>query len=138
MKHSKKAMQAGHVGALVIGGVVAAKVATLPIPMVPEKVRPLVPVLVGYLLTRSKNANLKYAGKGMIVVGAVKTVGAFVPQLGISETPGMGDYVISGDDTMMLNGTEDMGYPAALAGSTPGMGYPAALAGMDDVKENVF
>jgi len=132
MKHGKK-VHVQHIGALVVGGVVASKVSTIALPVIPEKARPLVPVVVGFLLTKSKNPTLQYAGKGMIVVGGVNTLRAFVPQLGLG-APGMGDYYISEPDMPALNGP-GMGYPAALAGGEQDMGYPAALAGMDSGKE---
>ncbi len=133
MKHHSKKIHLQHVGALVVGGVVASKINGIALPVIPEKVKPFVPVVVGILLMRTKNPTMQMAGKGMIVVGGVNALKTFVPQLGLGG-PGMGDYYISEPDSMpQING---MGYPAALAGeSMPGMGYPAALSGMDAGKE---
>jgi hypothetical protein len=124
MKKSSKKIDAAHVAAMVLGGAAGAKLSNVALPVIPDKFRPLVPVVGGYLLTRSKNKMIVGIGQGMIVVGAVKAVGSFVPALGISEMPyALSEYVINGTEDPTLIGRPGLG--------RPGMGQPAALAGME-------
>jgi len=125
--HSKK-MDLAHVGTMVLGGAVGSKLSGIALPVIPEKFRPLLPVVLGVALIKSKNKGISSFGTGLMVVGAVKAVGSFVPSLGIGEPYALSDYRIEGGGDMLLNGTD----------GAPGMGYPAALSGVDAARENAF
>jgi len=108
--------------ALIAGAVVASKVAN--IQAVPEKLRAPLPLILGIVLMGNKSPLLKNAGLAMVAVGGTKTLGAFVPQLGISEEMISEDYQI-------IEGASDY----ALAGATAETMSGAAsysLAGTSD------
>lgn len=119
--------------ALVIGGgLAAAKVASIALPVIPEKARPALPFVLGLVLMHNKNASMKSLGLGMVAVGGFKTVASFIPQLGISgeamsdymiEGPG-GDFALAGPESdpvgamrnYSLAGTTDDGLNTDMAG----------------------
>jgi len=103
-------------GGFIVGGALASKVATLNVPMIPEKVKPILPIVLGYFLAQ-RGGTIANVGKGMITVGSIKALGAFVPALGISEE--VSDYMIEGADDYALAGETVSGnrdYNYALAG----------------------
>lgn len=103
-------------GGFIVGGALASKVANLNVPMIPEKVKPLLPLVVGYFLAKRGGA-IGNVGKGMITVGGIKAIGAFAPQLGIGEE--VSDYIIEGAEQYALAGESVSGNGAsnfALAG----------------------
>lgn len=107
--------------ALIAGAVVASKVAN--IQAVPEKLRAPLPLILGIILMGNKSAALKNAGLAMVAVGGTKTLGAFMPQLGI------GGEMIS-EDYQIIEGAE---YALAGASSETMSGAGSyALAGMSD------
>ena len=116
MKHAKHILS--DVAGLTVGGVVASKVANLNIPVVPDKIKPLIPVVVGFLIAKNKSPFLKAIGAGMVAVGGMKTIGVFAPGLGISALEdGIGaDLELNGlDASYALNGTKQTPH-YALAG----------------------
>jgi hypothetical protein len=101
-------------GGFIVGGALASKVATLNVPMIPEKVKPILPIVLGYFLAQ-RGGTIANVGKGMITVGSIKALGAFVPALGISEE--VSDYMIEGADDYALAGETVSGNEGyALAG----------------------
>lgn len=119
--------------ALVVGGVVASKASSLPLSFIPDKVKPLVPIVAGYFLSRNKNRMVQGVGAGMIAVGGIKAVSVFAPGLGISSI----DEMINGGEDIYLNGMGSVWN--ALAGgeqmsAVPGGGN--ALAGEPDPEGN--
>ncbi len=107
-KSKKSKVNLADLGLAILGGAIAGKVANLNIPMVPEKAKPALPLILGYFLSR-QSGMMKAAGMGMIVVGGIKTINAFAPQLGIGETEGVSDYMIEGyDNVYALSGTDAM------------------------------
>lgn len=108
MAKSKKSSKINFadIGAAILGGAIAGKVANINLPMVPEKVRPALPLLIGFLLSKQSGA-MKAVGTGMLVVGGIKTLNAFVPALGIGEmNESISDYMIEGAENYALNGME--------------------------------
>jgi len=106
-------------GGFILGGALASKVANINVPMVPEKIKPLLPVVLGYLLAKRGGA-MANVGKGMITVGGIKALNAFVPALGIGEE--VSDYMIEGAEQFALAGE---------GVSAPNTGSSYALAGME-------
>lgn len=109
MAKSKKSSKINFadVGAAILGGAIAGKVANINLPMVPEKVRPALPLLIGFLLSKQSGA-MKAVGTGMLVVGGIKTLNAFAPGLGIGEmNESISDYMIEGAENYALNGMEE-------------------------------
>jgi len=107
--------------ALIAGAVVASKVAN--IQAVPEKLRAPLPLILGIVLMGNKSQALKNAGLAMVAVGGTKTLGAFLPQLGI------GGEMIS-EEYQIIEGSD---YALAGASSETMSGASSyALAGMSD------
>jgi hypothetical protein len=125
-KKSKKSGAAEYAG-LAIGALIASKVSNMELPMIPAKIKPALPILLGIFLAR-KAGMTKAAGLGMIAVGATKLVGALAPSSGIGEPindyaiEGASNYALSGHDSEGVNGTE------AVSGNAGGS---YALAGVD-------
>jgi len=108
--------------ALIAGAVVASKVAN--IQAVPEKLRAPLPLILGIVLMGNKSPLLKNAGLAMVAVGGTKTLGAFVPQLGISAEMISEDYqIIEGSDYALAGATAETmsGSSYALAGTSDAM-----------------
>lgn len=109
--------------ALIAGAVVASKVAN--IQAVPEKLRAPLPLILGIVLMGNKSPLLKNAGLAMVAVGGTKTLGAFVPQLGISQEMISEDYqIIEGSDYALAGATAETMSGAAsysLAGTSDAM-----------------
>jgi len=120
-KKSSKKVDMGQVLGVILGGAVASKISGINLPVIPEKARPALPLVVGFLLTRGKSGMAKAAGYGMIAVGGTKLIGAMVPSLGISGDEGVSDYLIEGAGNYALNG----------AGETLSGARPYSLAGTD-------
>lgn len=109
MAKSKKSskINLADIGAAILGGAVASKVANINLPMIPEKARPALPLLIGFLLA-NKSGAMKAVGTGMLVVGGIKTLNSFVPALGIGEmNESISDYIIEGAENYALNGMEE-------------------------------
>jgi len=121
---------------MILGGVAASKVANIKLPIaLPAPVQALLPAVLGVFLAGRKGF-LGSLGKGMIVVGGIKAIGTFAPQLGISEgifdvmdESGVGAYEIEGAD-YSLAGNDDM---APMNGSG---NY--SLAGIDADDNSAF
>lgn len=128
MAKSKSKVNIADLGLAILGGAIASKVANLPIPMIPEKAKPAIPLVLGYILMKQKGM-AKAAGFGMAVVGGIKTVGAFVPQLGIGEAEQISDYMIEGASDYALNGPSE-GMSAATGSYS--------LAGVDETNPDLF
>lgn len=120
-----KAIPAQEIAGLVVGAAVGAKVASLNITAIPEKVKPLLPLILGVILMKKKGF-MASVGQGMVAVGATKTLNSFVPALGIGENEGISDYTIEGANDYALAGMEIEGMNESVSG-------PAsyALAGVD-------
>jgi hypothetical protein len=114
---------------LTVGAVAAAKVSNINIPG-PAFIRPLVPIVLGFFLMK-RGGFLGNAGAGMVAVGGTKLLGQLAPNLGISATETVSDYVIEGAEDYALAGAED--YALAGNGEEPinAMNSSYALAGMD-------
>lgn len=117
----KKGLLADIAG-LTIGGIAASKVANMNVSFLPEKVKPLLPVVVGFFLAKNKSSMLKAVGAGMIAVGGMKAVGAFAPGLGISALD---------DTTYEIAGTEGA---YALGASSDPLAASYALAGSESMQ----
>jgi len=121
---------------MILGGVAASKVANIKLPIaLPAPVQALLPAVLGVFLAGRKGF-LGSLGKGMIVVGGMKAIGTFAPQLGISDyglnmmdESGVGAYEIEGAD-YSLAGNDDM---APMNGSS---NY--SLAGIDADDNSAF
>lgn len=120
-----KAIPAQEIAGLVVGAAVGAKVATLNITAIPEKVKPLLPLILGVILMKKKGF-MASVGQGMVAVGATKTLNSFVPALGIGINEGISEYTIEGANDYALSGMEIEGMNESVNG-------PAsyALAGVD-------
>lgn len=120
-----KAIPAQEIAGLVVGAAVGAKVATLNITAIPEKVKPLLPLILGVILMKKKGF-MASVGQGMVAVGATKTLNSFVPALGIGINEGISEYTIEGANDYALSGMEIEGMNESVSG-------PAsyALAGVD-------
>jgi len=119
MKRGKKAA-IGEVLALIAGAAVASKIANMNISVIPDKIKPLLPVVAGFLLAKKGNNMIKAAGMGMIAAGGVKAVGSFFPSLGIGEAEeayvqlnGAGNYALADGEDPSLGAAGNY----ALAGS---------------------
>ena len=121
---------------MILGGVAASKVSSIKLPIaLPAPVQALLPAVLGVFLAGRKGF-LGSLGKGMIVVGGMKAIGTFAPQLGISDyglnmmdESGVGAYEIEGAD-YSLAGNDDM---APMNGSS---NY--SLAGIDADDNSAF
>lgn len=133
MKHAKHILS--DVAGLTVGGVVASKVANMNIGFIPEKVKPILPIVVGFLIAKNKNPFLKAIGAGMVAVGGMKTIGAFAPGLGISaledgigadvELAGLdGQYALAGPKNDLAAYKNPFGAGYALAGVNEQYGNP--------------
>ena len=115
-------IKATEILALIAGAVVASKVAN--IQAVPEKLRAPLPLILGIVLMGNKSPLLKNAGLAMVAVGGTKTLGAFVPQLGISQEMISEDYqIIEGSDYALAGASAETmsGSSYALAGTSDAM-----------------
>lgn len=102
---AKSRSLATDVAGIVLGAAVGSKIAGLNVSFIPDKVKPLIPVVGGIFLARAKSPFMKAAGAGMIAAGGVKTIAAFAPGLGISALEdSVGDYQIEGIPSYILNG----------------------------------
>lgn len=112
---------------LTAGGAAANKVANMNIPLVPEKVKPFVPAIVGILLMGQKSKTIQMIGMGMVAAGGPKAINTVVPALGIGSEEGLSDYQIEGYQ------------PAyALAGASEPISRSYALAGTDETNTDMF
>lgn len=121
-----KAIPAQEIAGLVVGAAVGAKVASLNITAIPEKVKPLLPLILGVILMKKKGF-MASVGQGMVAVGATKTLNSFVPALGIGVNEGISEYTVEGlESNYALAGMEIEGMNESVSG-------PAsyALAGVD-------
>lgn len=121
-----KAIPAQEIAGLAVGAVVGAKVATLTTTAIPDKLKPVLPLVLGIFLMKKKGL-MASIGQGMVAVGATKTIGAFAPTLGIGVTEGISEYTVEGlDSNYALAGMEIEGMSESVSG-------PAsyALAGVD-------
>ena len=110
---------------LTLGAAVAGKVSNINLPVIPEKLRPAVPVLLGIFLMNRDGAFMKSLGAGMVAGGGVKVVSALAPGLNISganetindyQIEGATDYALAGTDDVMLNSNENItGYQPSYA-----------------------
>jgi len=109
--------------ALTLGAAVASKVVNINLPVVPEKLRPALPILLGFFLAGRDGALMKGLGAGMIAFGGVKLVGQLAPGLGIGAGEGISEYSIEGAEDYALAGPDDE--------SLSGYSSSYALAGVD-------
>lgn len=120
-----KAIPAQEIAGLAVGAVVGAKVASLQTTAIPDKLKPILPLVLGIFLMKKKGL-MASIGQGMVAVGATKTIGAFAPTLGIGVAEGISEYTIEGANDYALSGMEIEGMSESVSG-------PAsyALAGVD-------
>jgi len=115
--------------ALTLGAAVASKVVNINLPIVPEKLRPALPLVLGFLLMNRANPFMKSVGAGMIAAGGVKLVGSLAPGLGIGAGEGISEYTIEGAEDYALAGADEM-LPQG-AENISGYSSSYALAGVD-------
>ena len=120
---------------MILGGVAASKINSIKLPVaLPPVVQSLLPAVLGVMLA-SKKGFLGNVGKGLIVVGGIKAIGAIAPKLGIgagmldSMDYGVGAYEIEGADYALAGS-------GAAASSNGSSSY--SLAGIDADDNAVF
>jgi hypothetical protein len=127
-----KAIPAQEIAGLVVGAAVGAKVANLNITAIPEKLKPVLPLVLGIFLMKKKGF-MASIGQGMVAVGATKTLGAFVPNLGIGASEGISEYTIEGANDYALAGMEIEGMNEGINGASS-----YALAGVDSFNSDLI
>lgn len=108
---AKKSRKMGGVltdaAALTVGAAVASKVTNINLPVIPEKLRPALPIVLGIFLMNRPNAFMKSVGAGMVAAGGVKLVGQLAPGLGIGAGEGISEYTIEGAEDYALAGADN-------------------------------
>jgi len=127
-KKSKSTGAVTEYAGLTLGAIAASKVSNMAIPMIPEKMKPLLPIILGIFLAK-RGGIMKSVGAGMIAVGGVKLVGAVAPNLGIGE--GVSDYVIEGAGDYALAGPDEDVNGYNYNSTEPVGGSSYALSGLD-------
>lgn len=119
---------------LTIGAAAAAKVSGIALPIVPEKLRPALPIVIGFLLMNRGGGLMKSVGAGMIAGGGVKLLGQLAPGLGIGAGEGISEYQIEGAEDYALAGDDNVMLPSNE--TVTGLNSSYALAGMDEANSD--
>lgn len=116
---------------MILGGVAASKISNIKLPVaLPPVVQAVLPAVIGVMLA-SKKGFIGNVGKGLVVVGGIKAIGALAPSLGIGQgliDSGVGAYEIEGADYAL----------AGSAAPTSNGSSSYSLAGIDADDNAVF
>lgn len=126
MKRPKKGLII-EMAALVAGAAAASKINNMALPIpIPEKFKPAIPIVLGFLLGKKGGPAMKALGAGMVAYGGMKLIGTLAPQLGIGGDEGITDYTFA-----------DVNGPLSLSGPDEMMsGRPLSLSGIGDDSAN--
>jgi len=143
-KRSKSKLPINEVLGVVAGAVAAGYVSKLVndnLKMIPETIRPIIPIGVGVLLAGNKNMIIRGAGFGMVAKGGSDLAAAFIPGVGnvddiFLSSPADQTILSLPSDQSILSGIDDdyMSQMEEISGDNDMSGEDSELMGFEDAE----
>jgi hypothetical protein len=143
-KRSKSKLPINEVLGVVAGAVAAGYVSKLVndnLKMIPETIRPIIPIGVGVLLAGNKNMIIRGAGFGMVAKGGSDLAAAFIPGVGnvddiFLSSPADQTILSLPSDQSILSGIDDdyMSQMEEISGDNDMSGEDSEMMGFEDAE----